>query len=489
MLNDQFMRIRHDQLIAVDRRSKEPLYRQICERFRARVISGELRAGEPVPSTRELARDLRVSRLPVLNAYEQLLAEGYFESRPGAGTFVAAVPARAAPPRLSGERAVSRRARSLPPFEQATWSERLGPFQLGQPELRAFPVRAWSRLTARYLRTMPVKALQYGDAMGLADLRREIASYLRISRGVRCEAAQVLIVSGSQQALDLTARVLLDAGDAVCVEDPAYWLVHHVLAAAGCRALPAPVDGEGLVVSRMRKARAVFVAPSHQSPLGVTMSAPRRLALLDWAQRNGAWIVEDDWDSEYRYDAKPIAALQGLDRNGRVVYTGTFSKVMFPSLRLGYVVLPPDLVERFAAMRRAVDLCPPVIPQAVMAQFLSEGHFARHIRRMRPIYARRREILLRALTAELGDAAQIVGDAAGLHVAIFLPGCRDDRALAARAAERGVQVSPLSPLYRGRARQGLVLGFGNTDDAGIAPAVRALREALTRSEARPSGRS
>jgi GntR family transcriptional regulator/MocR family aminotransferase len=211
------------------------------------------------------------------------------------------------------------------------------------------------------------------------------------------------------------------------------------------------------------------------------MSASRRLELLDWARRSGAWVVEDDWDSEYRYDSKPIASLQGLDRNGRVIYTGTFSKVMFPSLRLGFVVVPPDLVERFAAMRRAVDLCPPTVPQAVMAEFIAEGHFSRHIRRMRPIYARRRELLVEALTAEFGSAAEIVGDAAGMHVAVFLDGCRDDRELASRAAERSVQVSALSALYAGkRPRQGLVLGFGNTDDSRIGPAVRLLRKVASR---------
>jgi len=256
--------------------------------------------------------------------------------------------------------------------------------------------------------------------------------------------------------------------------------VHHVLQARGCRIVPVPVDGEGLNVAagtkRAAKARVAFVAPSHQSPLGVTMSAARRLELLDWAQRSSAWIVEDDWDSEYRYDTKPIAALQGLDGNARVVYTGTFSKVLFPSLRLGYAVVPPDLVERFAAMRRAMDLCPPYLAQAPMADFLSGGHFARHLRRMRPIYARRRRLLVEAVTREIG--AELVGDAAGMHVAMFLDRCRSDHALAARALERGVQVSPLSASYLGKPRQGLVLGFGNSPETAISPAVRRLAQAI-----------
>ena len=473
-------------LIALDRRVRTPIYRQIYDRFRARVLAGELRAGEPVPSTRALAQELRVSRLPVLNAYEQLLAEGYFESRAGAGTFIAQSFPRRGPPMhaprgkaVSGARPISAHAASLPPYQRAVWAETLGPFQMGQPELRAFPISIWSRLTARCSRNLSVKALQYGEALGLPALREAIAGYLRTARGVRCEAGQVVIVSGSQQALDLCARVLLDAGNAAWVEEPGYWLVHHVLKAAGVRAVPVPVDDEGLQVAAGVKleprARAVFVAPSHQSPLGVTLSAARRVELLAWAQRAGAWIVEDDYDSEYRYDSKPIASLQGLDRHDRVLYAGTFSKVMFPSLRLGYLVVPPDLVERFAATRRAMDLCPPYLAQAVMAAFISEGHFSRHLRKMRPLYARRRRLLVESLGREFGGRAEVQGAEAGMHVTVLLHGCRNDRALAARALARGVQVSPLSALYAGnQPRQGLVLGFGNTSEVRIGAAVRLL---------------
>jgi len=468
-------------LLSVARDDPAPLYRQIYASFRARILGGELRAGDAVPSTRDLARELGVSRLPVLEAYGQLLAEGYFEARRGAGTFVAAaLAAREEEGRpMRGQRRISANAAALPPYERPTWAERLGAFQLGQPELRAFPVSTWSRLVARHARSVRVRGLQYGDAFGLVALREAIATYLRTSRGVRCDAGQVFVLSGSQQALDVATRVLLDPGDAAWVEEPGYWLVHHVLKAQGCRMVPVPVDAEGLSVAigtkRAPKARVAFVAPSHQSPLGVTMSASRRLELLDWAQRKGSWIVEDDWDSEYRYDAKPIASLQGLDRNARVLYTGTFSKVMFPSLRLGYAVVPPDLVERFAAMRRAMDLCPPYLAQAPMADFLAEGHFARHLRRMRPIYARRRRLLLEALAREIGTG--VVGDAAGMHVAMFLDRCKSDRDLAARALELGVQVSPLSASYLGKPRQGLVLGFGNTAESSIASAVRKLAEA------------
>jgi GntR family transcriptional regulator/MocR family aminotransferase len=475
-------------LISVDRRLSRPLYQQIYDAFRARVTRGELRAGQLVPSTRELARELRVSRLPVLDAYAQLHAEGYFETRVGAGTFIAAslprglesVTVAAA---AHGGRRISAHAAALEPYERSASAGVLGPFQLAQPDLNLFPIGIWSRLVARYSRNMRVKALQYGDPMGLPELREAIAHYLRTSRGVRCDAQQVMIVSGSQQALDLSTRVLLDRGAAAWVEEPGYWLVHHVLKAAGCRAVPVPVDAEGLDVAagaRLgRRARAVFVAPSHQYPLGVTMSATRRLQLLEWAERADTWVIEDDYDSEYRYDSMPIASLQGLDDHARVIYAGTFSKVMFPSLRLGYVVVPPDLAGRFAAVRRGMDLCPPHTTQAVMAEFIRAGHFARHIRRMRPIYAERRRVLVAEIERELGHCARIAGDAAGMHLTLFLSGRRNDRAIVAKAAQQALYLSPLSDLYAGSSpQQGLVLGFGNTRANQIPAAVRQLKKLL-----------
>jgi GntR family transcriptional regulator/MocR family aminotransferase len=292
-----------------------------------------------------------------------------------------------------------------------------------------------------------------------------------------------MVVSGSQQALDLATRVLLDAGSSAWVEEPGYCLVHRVLQARGCRAVPVPVDGEGLDVSAgvklARKARAAFVAPSHQYPLGVTMSASRRLRLLEWARSAGAWIIEDDYDSEYRYDTMPIASLQGLDTNGRVIYIGSFSKVMFPSLRLGYLVIPPDLVERFAAMRETMDICPADIAQAVTAEFIREGHFARHIRRMRPIYAERRHVLVAEIQQQFGDRATVLGDEAGMHLAILVRRLQNDAKIAAKAAKESLWLSALSGLYLGRGRQkGFILGFGNTNLSQIAPAVRQLKKLL-----------
>ncbi len=480
-------------LISVDRRVSTPLYQQIYDSFRMRITSGELRPGELIPSTRALARELRISRLPVLNAYAQLLAEGYFESRAGAGTFVASslpVPAKtrirvAALSVPSARRFVSKDAARLPAYERPTWAASLGPFQIGQPDLHQFPIGTWLRLVGRYSREMRVKALQYGDPMGRVDLREALATYLRTSRGVRCEPDQVMIVSGSQQALDLATRVLLNSGDETWVEEPGYWLVQRVLQARGCRIVPVPVDVDGLNVDAgvklSRKARALFVAPSHQYPLGVMMSASRRLQLIEWAQRAGAWIIEDDYDSEFRYDSLPIASLQGLDRNSRVIYIGTFSKIMFPSLRLGYLVVPRDLVERCAAVRQAMDICPGDLTQAVAARFIREGHFARHIRRMRPVYAERRHALLAAIDDELGDRSHIIGDEAGMHLAVIIDGLSNDQKIATTAARQSLWLSALSQLYIGKVRQqGFVLGFGNTRVAQIAPAIRHLKALLSR---------
>lgn len=481
-------------LISVDRNAQKPIYQQIYEAFRARVIRGELRPGQHVPSTRQLACELQVSRFPVLNAYAQLLAEGYFESRVGAGTFIASsLPeepgSRNRKPAVSpatGLRTTAARASALPSYVRPTSGERLGYFQVGHPELETFPLKVWSKLAARRSRGMRPGELQYGDVMGLAELRSAIAVYLRTSRGVRCEVDQIMIVGGSQQALDVTVRVLLDPGAPVWVEEPGYWLVHHVLKAAGCRAVPVPVGPEGLDVSAgielSPEARAAFVAPSHQYPLGVTMSAACRFRLLEWAQSAGSWIVEDDYDSEYRYGSPPISSLQGLDINSRVIYVGTFSKVLFPALRLGYVVIPPDLVDRFAAIRQAMDLCPSSFNQAVLTDFIREGHFARHIRRMRQVYAERRRVLAQEIERELGHLCMIVGGEAGMHLTVLVNGEISDTEIAAKAAGRELRLSALSLSYAGPApRSGFVLGFGNTPASAIPGAVRILKRLIEES--------
>jgi GntR family transcriptional regulator/MocR family aminotransferase len=329
---------------------------------------------------------------------------------------------------------------------------------------------------------MDAQSAHYGDLMGSKLLREAIATYLKTARSVRCEAEQVMIVNGSQQALEISARVLLEPGSRVWIEEPCYRLAWDVFALNGCHLIPVPVDTEGLDVAvgikKSRTARAAFVTPSHQFPLGVTMSASRRLQLLDWAQKSSAWIIEDDYDSEYRYESLPIASLQGLDANSHVIYVGTFSKVLFPSLRLGYIVIPPDLVARFRTIRRVMDLGPPTLYQEALADFIAQGHFARHIRRMRLLYGEYRKVLVECLDNDLGNLLEPVGDEAGMHLAVTLPAGYRDVEIARRAAGQNLSLWPLSPSYLVKpSRQGFILGFGGVTIEEIPGAVRKLRAA------------
>jgi GntR family transcriptional regulator/MocR family aminotransferase len=330
-----------------------------------------------------------------------------------------------------------------------------------------------------------VRAIHRIDPRGTERFRSAICDYLRTARGVHCSPDQILIVSGSQQALDITARVLLDPGNSVWVEEPGYSLQRTVLNAAGCRLIPVPVDEEGMNVAagirRAPKARAAFVTPSHQYPLGSTMSASRRIQLLNWAHSAGGWVVEDDYDSEFRYESLPIASMHGLDLNARVIYIGTFSKVLFPSLRLGYIVIPPDLVDRFVAVRHAMDIFPPYLHQEVMADFIVEGHFTRHIRKMRQVYKERRSVLIDSLAREFPAhrGFEVHGVEAGMHLAITLPHGLDDREISARAARSRLWLWPLSPSYTSSTpRPGFILGFGSSLPEQIPRAVRLMRSLI-----------
>jgi len=476
-------------IISIDRDAPYPLHQQVYDAYRTAIIDRSLRAGQRVPSTRMLAGELGISRLPILNAYAQLLAEGYFESRVGAGTVVSSslpdqltsTKLRRAPSSRKtahGPRLLSKRCSVLSPFNNATWSRGWGPFGSSQVAFDHFPFRIWNSLITRHCRKIQAESLDYGSPMGSSELREAIAAYVRTARGVRCEADQIIIVSGSQQALEIATKVLLDPGSSIWMEEPGYRLARNVFAFNGCRIVPVPVDSDGLDVSagmkRCPNARAVLVTPSHQYPLGVTMSASRRMQLLDWAENSGSWIIEDDYDSEYRYESMPIPSLQGLDTNARVIYIGTFSKVLFPSLRLGYIVLPPDLVERFLAARLAMDISPAGFHQAVLADFIREGHFSRHIRRMRLLYADRRTVLIQNIHEQLGSAAEIIGGQAGMHLSLMMDGI-DDREIARRAAEQGLWLVALSSSYLHKpARQGFILGFGSTAAEQIPDSVRKL---------------
>ena len=475
--------------IAINRSAREPLYQQVYDRLRDAIVERLLTAGQRLPSTRTLAVELAISRIPVLAAFEQLLAEGYFESRAGSGTFVSAslpdhMRALKRPStgksRPAGPRLLARRPAMLLRKRAEPWLEGFGAFRMSEPALDHFPFSIWSRVVARHSRRRA--GLNYGSPMGDMALRQALTVHLRTARGVRCEAGQIMVVSGSQQALEITARVLLEPGQPVWIEEPGYGGARDALLMAGARLVPVPVDHEGLNVpagiKACRRARAAYVTPSHQYPLGATMSAARRLQLLDWAQTHGSWIIEDDYDSEYRYESQPIAALQGLDRDARVVYIGTFSKVLFPALRVGYLVIPADLVDRFSAVREAMDICPPALNPAVLADFIAEGHFARHLRRTSLLYRERRSVLVDSLQRLLSPRLTVVGADAGIHL-VALHDRPWDRPIAQKAAQQGLWVMPLSACYLGRPKHhGLVLGYGGTSAAEIPRAVKRLQETL-----------
>jgi GntR family transcriptional regulator/MocR family aminotransferase len=485
--------------VDLDAAAETPLHRQLYDALRRAILEGRLAAGARLPSSRGLALELGLSRNTVLSALDQLVSEGYVEGRTGSGTYVASVlpdesaaalPHQLRPPPRATAGAISARGRTL---ADRAWSPRArlgagrGSFAVGLPELDAFPFDLWARLLARHWRH-PSSALALGgDPAGYAPLRAAIADHLRRVRAVACTGDQVIIVSGIRQAVDLTVRLLLDASDQVWMEEPGFPGIRAVLSAADLSLVPVPVDDQGLDVAAgaaaAPHARLACVAPSHQYPLGVVMSLARRLDLLAWARDAGAWIIEDDYDSEYRYAGRPLAAMQGLDRDGRVIYVGSFSKVLFPGLRLGYLVVPPALVDAFRAARATLDDHAPMTPQPALADFIAEGHFAAHLRRMRRLYASRQQALLAAASRHLGDLLDLAPDEAGMHlVATLTPTLAarmDDTAAAERGADSGLAATALSSFYMGAAqRLGLLLGYAAVPEAKMDAAVARLARAL-----------
>jgi GntR family transcriptional regulator / MocR family aminotransferase len=484
--------------IALNRGKDVPIYRQLYDWFQRAIANGQLRPGQRVPSTRALATELNVSRLPVLNAFEQLHAEGYLQTFSGAGTCVASsIPLETIPSRDESEKparnaaATSHKkgARKIADCLSAKiavpqpWLSVRSAFRMHLPALDQFPVGIWSRLVARHVRKSSKQQMTYGDPMGYAPFRESIAEYLGAVRAVRCDPSQIMVVAGSQLGLQLSVRVCVNPGEPVWMEDPGYFGARYAFSTVGARMIPVPVDEEGLIVEegvrRCPKARAVYITPSHQYPLGTTMSASRRMQLLNWASRSGAWIIEDDYDSEYRFGIRPIGALQGFDSDARVIYVGTFSKVLFPALRVGYLVVPKDLAPAFTAIRNAADIFSPTLYQSVLADFITEGHFARHIRRMRILYMERCNALVDAVRGEFGDALEIVSAKAGMHFTGLLPPGVSDTAVSQHALENGISVMPLSFCYLRRpSRAGLVLGYGSTDTAQIKEGVRKLKASV-----------
>jgi GntR family transcriptional regulator/MocR family aminotransferase len=483
--------------ISLDPSKRTPLYSQLYEWFRTAIIEGLLRPGQRIPSTRSLANELQISRIPVLNAYEQLRTEGYLESVVGAGTCVAmsiaaetlgqhavktrritARAATSAAPRRLSERGVA----FTRPTPQPSLSN-LGAFRVNLPAVDQFPTNSWSKLVIRHARRMPPAIMAYGDAMGYLPLREAIAEYLGMVRAVRCEPSQIVVTTGSQQGLQIAAQVLLGSNDPVCVEDPGYPGARLAFMSAGARVVPIPVNNEGMnvedLIRKVPDAKAVYITPSHQYPLGMTMSATQRLRLLDWAMRSGAWIIEDDYDSEYRFSSRPIGSVQGMDTDARVIYVGTFSKVLFPALRLGYVVVPKDLVTAFSGALDAAGIFSSPLYQTVLTEFIREGHFARHIRRMRMLYLERRRVLVKALHMHMGDMLEIVGAEAGMHLSAFLPPGVSDAVIARNAASRGVSTMPLSACYSNLpSRGGLILGYGGANEHQIRDGVRKLKMSM-----------
>jgi len=480
----------------VDRRTSTPIYRQLYDGLRTAILDGRLRPGQRVPSTRSLAVELSISRIPVISAYEQLQTEGYLEAVVGAGTRVAQAildeslsPSTAVRSRTANRgtkaltpRAKSRRAEDLLHIgTPQSWLPRKGAFRMNLPALDQFPSDVWGKLVSRHSRTMRRSIMAYGDAMGYLPLREAISDYLGTVRAVRCDPSQIAITTGSQQGLQLSAQLLLDEGEEICIEEPGYPGARLAFAAAGGRVTSVPVDEEGLSVEHLARSspRAVYITPSHQYPLGMVMSAGRRMRLLNWAATSGAWIIEDDYDSEYRFGSYPIGSLQGMDADGRVIYLGTFSKVMFPALRLGYVVVPPDLVAAFAAVLDAAGIFASPLFQTVLTEFIQEGHLARHIRRMRMLYMERRKTLVAALHAQFGGTLEILGADAGMHVVALLPPGVDDVAVSRNAAGKGIAALPLSACYaRPPERGGLVLGYGGATLHQIREGVRQLKASL-----------
>ena len=481
-------------LITLDRSSSTPLHRQLYEQIREAILAARLAPGVRLPPSRELAAELGIARNTVMNAFDQLYAESYIERRVGDGTYVS----RELPEdllRVKTTRRVAQRRTSSDSLSSwgatvtsmatrpGKYQGRPRPFRTSTPALNAFPYKLWGNLLLRRWTRSREQLLPYGDSAGYLPLRQAIASYLSTTRGVRCDARQLIIVSGSQHGLDLVMRMLLNHGDPAWLEDPGFLGARAALTSAGAKIIPVPVGPNGLNIAagleRCSKPRLIYVTPSHQYPLGMTLTLSQRLELLKLAARTGAWIIEDDYDSEFRYKGRPLAALQGLDTEERVIYIGTLSKVLFPSIRIGYIIAPTGLFDAFVRARTLTGHQSPVLEQAVLTDFIQEGHFARHIRRMRSIYAERQATLVKAARKELSGLLDIAPSDAGMHLIGWLPEGVDDRVAYNAAVAHGVEVTPLSayciePPSRGALR----LGYTGYPPREIWNAVRRLATAL-----------
>lgn len=483
-----------DLAIALDTNSSLPLHQQLYQELRQAILNGRLSPGVRIPSTRSLAKSLGVSRTTVTQSYEQLLSEGYLTTFLGSGTFVCAqlpddllhsIPIESSeiiqrsPVKLNRYGQVLSETEDVP---RITEPDTQINFRYGRPAIDQFPLKLWRRLLSRYF-YKDLSWLDYStEPLGYKPLREAIADYLSRSRAVKCDANQILIVNGTQQALDLIVRLLIEPGDIIALEDPGYMSARVIFQTQGAELLPITVDDSGLMVKELinfthKPIRLVYVTPSHQFPTGAILSLPRRLELLAWAQQTGGLIIEDDYDSEYRYGDRPIPALQGLDCSDSVLYVGTFSKVLFPGLRIGYLVLPKNLVALFGRAKWLSDRHLPILEQQVLADFIAEGHLERHIRKMRTIYERRCQVLVQALNLHFGEKVTILGEKAGIHLMVKLHSHFSDEEIIQRAAKMGVGIMSATPQYLQPQSTGeFIFGYGELTEPQLAEGIRRLAE-------------
>nr|WP_321933898.1 PLP-dependent aminotransferase family protein [Paraburkholderia sp. J8-2] len=483
----------------LDKESAEPAYRQLLQLMQQAILTGRLAPGTKLPSSRTLAGDLGVARNTVLHVYDQLSAEGYVISTTGSGTYVAdtrpdsAAVSTAAPAATDDDNEEDDANGASPRGDMSMRGQRLidgagvsakqwGAFMPGVPDVAEFPARTWSRLQARLWKSANHGLLTYAPGGGYRPLRRALSDYLRVARSVRCTPDQIIITTGIHQSIDLAVRLLADVGDTAWVEEPCYWGARSVLQSSGLKLAPIPVDDEGLNPREQDlrdPPRIALVTPSHQYPLGMVMSLARRRTLLEYARQHKVWIIEDDYDSEFRYGSRPLASLQGLDESDRVIYVGSLGKLLFPGLRIGYMVVPERLAATFRTGVAELYREGQLMQQAVLAEFIMDGYLTSHVRRMRTLYGERRQLLIDAVTHHFGDALPVMGDEAGLHFVLGLPDHANDRVVATAAFDAGVIVRPLAAYYSMRQdRKGLLTGYACVPHEEIAPAFATLAQVI-----------
>ncbi len=477
--------------LSLDKNESMPLHRQLFLALRDNILSGVIKPGTRLPSTRLLATDLNVSRNTILAAFDQLTAEGYLQSKVGAGSYISdQLPddLLQSKPNPSDRSTVSRKlklsshAEALRPFEKKS-DNRQGDFSPGKPELEQFPFDVWARLLAKHWRRPAKSYLVDNPVAGSAALREALSEHLAQTRAVKSTPEQVIVLSGSQQAIHLVIKAFANANDPILMEDPGFPGTRTSILAAGARAIPVPIDEQGFMlneaINRAPQARLACLSPSHQYPLGPTMSLQRRLEILNWAKQEDKFLLEDDYDSEYRYTGRPISSLQGLDTDNRVFYVGSMSKVMFSGLRLGYLVVPEDLIDIFHALRRDIDGHSPATAEAALAEFISEGHLATHIRRMRTLYDLRQKRLLSLLHEHCSDFLTVAAQECGMHLIAFLKDTLSDIAIETRCRKEGLFLRALSRFYEAAdAKNGLIIGFAGTSEKQMPQLVMKLSKIL-----------